>query len=338
MNRRIIVPLAILLTLAVAPLMSAQTQEEEPPDDLDQAYIEVKGDVARAFLGTDRIPVRRRATRYMPKGEVPVAQLAAQTEEDLRASLAQVVARHSGEQAGKVRLRREGPFLIAGAGPHRYWASPASGAYKFTDVEQSMAEPSRLGGHEEALQLALDYVAEHGLVKLDERVRLDVIIVSAVMNALTEVGQETPKESFYSDYYVIFGQRVGEVPVIGARLMVRLNGEGKVAALERHWPEIAGISEQPVKVAERPLEELIADSPLRERYSEEPLKAEEIKIVDRRCGYLAAPVSARQRELRPGCVVSFRIGDRLAESYPQMIVPLEEGVTVEQLWQPAKAD
>jgi hypothetical protein len=328
----------VLLTLAVTPFVIAQTQEEAPPDDLDQTYVDVKSDVARAFLGSDRIPVRRRVTRYMPEGEVPLVELAAQTEENVRGLLDQAMARHSGEQAGKARPRREGPFLIAGTGPHRYWASLASGSYKFTDVEQSMARPTELGGHEEALQRALDYVAEHGLVKLDERVRPDVIIVSAVMNALTESGQDTPKESFYSDYYVVFGQRVGEVPVIGARLVVRLNGDGKVAALERHWPEVAGTGDQPAKVTDRPLEDLIAESPLRERYSEEPFKPEDITIVDRRCGYLAAPVSARQGQLRPGCIVSFRIGDLLAESYPQIIVPLEEGVTVEQLWQTEKAD
>jgi hypothetical protein len=328
----------MLLGLSVTPFAAAQTTGKAPPEELDERFIEVKSDVARGFLGSDRIAVRHRATRYMPTGEVPVVRLSAATDEGVRARLERAMARHSGEQAGKARARREGPFLLARVGQHRYWASVSSGAYKFTDVAASMAQPSKLNGYEDALQIALDYVAEHDVVKLTERERLDIIVLSAVMNVLTEVDQETPKERFYSDYYVVFGQRIGDIPVIGARVVVRLSGQGKVVALERHWAEVAGTGEQPARVTGRPLEALIAESPLRERYSDAPLKPEEITVVDRRCGYLAAPVSARQGELRPGCIVSFRIGEQLAESYPQMIVPLEDGVAVEQLWRTDKTD
>jgi hypothetical protein len=336
MNVRIASTLALMLGLALAPVAGAQTQQtgdQAPPDDLDQTLIEVKSEAARKLLGRDTIPVRRRVTHYMPSGEVPIPRLAPVSVEDVGAALAQAIARHSGEQGGKVRQRRQGPFLVAEAGSHRYWASLASGAYKLTDIEASMAKETRLGGFDDALQTALDYVAKQGVVALGKDEMLDIVVVSAVRNVLAEVGQDEPKESFLSDYYVVFGRRVQGIPVIGERLLVRLDGEGKVAALERHWPPLKGVGEQPAKITDRPLEALIAESPQIESYSDEPLKPEEITIVDRRCGYLAAPISARQTELRPGCIVSFRIRDQLDEGYPQMIVPLEEGMTAERLWE-----
>jgi hypothetical protein len=274
----------------------------------------------------------------MPSGEVPIPRLAAVSAEGASAVLNQTIARHSAEQAGKASQRRQEPFLMAEAGSHRYWASLASGAYKFTDIEASMAKETRLGGYEDALQTALDYVAKHGIVALGKDEMLDVTVVSAVRNVVTQVGQDEPKESFLSDYYVVFGRRLQGIPVIGARLLVRLDGEGKVVALERHWPEVEGVGEQPAKITDRPLEALIAESPQIKMYSDEPLKPDEITILDRRCGYLAAPISARQSQLRPGCIVSFCIRDQLDESYPQMIVPLEDGMTAEHLWETKPAE
>jgi hypothetical protein len=140
MNVRIASTLALILALALAPVAGAQTQQtgdQAPPDDLDQTLIEVKSEAARKLLGRDTIPVRRRVTHYMPSGEVPIPRLAPVSVEDVGAALAQAIARHSGEQGGKVRQRRQGPFLVAEAGSHRYWASLASGAYKLTDIEAS---------------------------------------------------------------------------------------------------------------------------------------------------------------------------------------------------------
>jgi hypothetical protein len=46
---------------------------------------------------------------------------------------------------------------------------------------------------------------------------------------------------------------------------------------------------------------------------------------------MEAPVNYSQISLRPGCIVSFKIGEKRDEAYPQMIISLEDNIEIETL-------
>lgn len=325
----------LVMTLALVPTGGQQLfAGMSQTGDLNLAITKVKSQSAQTLLGSDVIPVRNRNTTYMPSGEVPVLLLEKPSESAIRLQLEKVIDRHSPQLDRKVKLTRRKDILVAEAAEHHYWASLNSGAYKFTDSKDSMVVSSRFRDFKKAVQAALHFIAEKKVVGLIEGETLDILSVSAVKNALTEVGKDEPLEEFLSDYYIIFGRRYRGIPVIGSRILVRLKSDGKVAALEKSWRPIESASDKPARISKKPLQTLIAKEPKFKRYSEKPVNPEDIAIVRRRCGYIEAPVSYRQAALRPGCIVSFRIDDQYAESYPQIIVSLEEGVRGEELWGP----
>lgn len=326
---------ALVMAVALVPTEDQQVFAEMfQASDLNFVFAKVKSESAQTLLGSDVIPVRNRNTNYMPSGEVPVLLLEKPSESAIRIQLEKVISRHSPQLDRKIKLKRLGEILVADAGEHCYWASLSSGAYKFTDNKDSMVARSRFSGFKEAVQMAIHFIAEKKIVGLIEGETVDILSVSAVKNALTEVGKDEPLEEFLSDYYIIFGRRYRGIPVIGSRILVRLKSDGKVAALEKSWRPIESASDKPARIIKKPLQTLIAKEPKFKRYSEKPVNPEDIAIVRRRCGYIEAPVSYRQAALRPGCIVSFRIDDQYAESYPQIIVSLEEGVRGEDLLGP----
>jgi len=331
MRRLIFSALALGLALVAAGEQEALADKSQP-GELNLAFTKVENEAAQRLLRSNVIPVRNRNSDYMPSGEVPLLLLERPTEGILRLQLEKVIARHSPKNARELKVKRQGDIIVAQAGDHRYWASLSSGAYKFTDARNSMVNRSRFRDFKEAVQTALQFIAEKKVAELIEGESLDILFVSAVKNALTEVGKGVPTEEFLSDFYVVFGRRYRGVPVIDSRLMVRLNSEGKVFALEKSWRSVEGVSDKSARVSKKPLQTSIIQDPKFKRYSEKSVKSEDITIVHRRCGYLEAPVNYRQAALRPGCIVSFRIGDQFAESYPQIVVSLEEGICGEELW------
>ena len=337
MRRLIFSVLAMGLALVAAGEQQALGDKPQP-GELNLAFAEVESDSAQKLLDSDVIPVRNRITDYMPAGEVPVLLLERPNEGTIRLQLEKAIARHSSKNARELKLKRLGDILVARVGHHRYWASLSSGAYKFTDNRNSMVVRTRFSDFKEVVQTALHFIAEKKVVELIEGETLDILFVSAVKNVLTEFGKAEPLEEFLSDHYVVFGRRYRGIPVIDSRLMVRLNSEGRVVALEKSWRSIEAVSDKPARVSEKPLQALITQDPKFKRYSEKPVNPEDIVIVQRRCGYIEAPVNYRQAALRPGCIVSFRIGDQFTESYPQIVVSLEEGMCGEELWGPELID
>jgi hypothetical protein len=152
-------------------------------------------------------------------------------------------------------------------------------------------------------------------------------------NALTTVDDIKPKEEFISDYYVGFGRRFEGVPIIGSRIVIRLNGNGDIAMVQKIWRQLVEVSLEKSIISDSPIEELIIKDPMfYERYGKEPISPEDITIIDKKCGYMEAPVNYQQEELRPGCSVSFRIGKSIDETYPQMILSLEDNGNIQKLW------
>ena len=330
MRRLIFSALALGLALVAAGEQEALAGKSQP-GELNLAFTRVESEAAQTLLRSTVIPVRNRNSDYMPSGEVPLLLLERPTEGILRLQLEKVIARHSPKNARELKLKRQGDIIVAQVEDHRYWASLSSGAYKFTDTRNSMVNRSRFRDFKEAVQTALQFIAEKKVAELIEGETLDILFVSAVKNALTEVGKGVPMEEFLSDFYVVFGRRYRGVPIIGSRLTVRLNSEGKVAALEKSWRPIKAVSEKPARIREKQLQALIVQDPKFKRYSEKPVNPEDIVIAHHRCGYLEGPVNYRQEALRPGCIVSFRIGEQFAESYPQIVISLEEGLCGEEV-------
>jgi hypothetical protein len=143
-------------------------------------------------------------------------------------------------------------------------------------------------------------------------------------------------EEFNSDYYVGFGRRFKGVPVIGSRLVFRLDGNGKVAMIHKNWRKIVGV-QAPNEVIDavnlQALRKLIAGHPECCAMSKDkkPVSAEEIQLVSVEWGYMEAPSSYSQASLRPGAVVMFKVG-KFGEGTSQLAISLTKNVGIETLW------
>lgn len=81
--------------------------------------------------------------------------------------------------------------------------------------------------------------------------------------------------------------------------------------------------------------ELIIQHPMfRERFGSEQFDPEEIRVLDLRCGYIEAPVDFEQELLKPGCLVSFSVGENRSDIADQLILALEEGQNTSDLLGP----
>jgi hypothetical protein len=144
------------------------------------------------------------------------------------------------------------------------------------------------------------------------------------------------EEEFNSDYYVGFGRRFKGAPVVGSRLVFRLDGNGKVAMIQKNWRKIVGVQE-PNEVIDavtlQELRELMARHPdvcamVKDRRA---IRPEDIQLVNVEWGYMEAPSSYDQPSLRPGAVVLFRIG-KLGEGTSQLAVSLKKNIGIDKLW------
>jgi hypothetical protein len=251
--------------------------------------------------------------------------------------LKQIILQHSKQKISNEAIKMTGNIYVAKVKTAAYWISKSSGSYKFTETANSMAFPTKISDFKRAVQKALDYTGQHRLIELTEGEEVDILFVSAVKNVLTKVdekkGPEKPIEEFTSDYYIGFGRRYKGIPIWGSQLIIRIDGEGNVASVQKNWRKISKVSSEKAKISTKSLEQIIlSDSMFYKKYSEKPLNAKDIQIVDKKCGYMEAPVNYSQTSLRPGCIVSFKIGDLMDETYPQITIPLEDKMNIETLW------
>lgn len=71
---------------------------------------------------------------------------------------------------------------------------------------------------------------------------MDIVIVSCIKNASVSSNNRTPSEEFISDYYVGFGRRFNGVPIIGSKLVLRIDGDGDVAMVNKTWRQIERVT------------------------------------------------------------------------------------------------
>lgn len=304
---------------------------------IDLTRVKIESPFAREVLKKDYIKVRKRRTEYVPSGEVPVLELELVKDEECKRQLKQITAMHSKQQINDEEIKMTGNIYVAKITTASYWISRSSGAYKFTETANSMAVPTKIKDFKQAVQMALDYVGRHRLIELTNGEEVDILFVSTVRNVLTTVdekkGPEKPIEEFTSDYYVGFGRRYNDIPILDSRLVIRLDGEGNVTSVQKNWRKISKVGIEKARISTKTIQDIIISDPMfYKRYTAEPRSAKDIHIVDKKCGYMESPVNYSQAKLRPGCNISFKIGDSLAESYPQIIIPLEDNMNIETLW------
>jgi hypothetical protein len=326
-------PAARTGTVSIAGAPFTVVQDSDP---LTMDTVPIGSPAARALLGIDTLPLRSIRTEYVPAGPVPVLRLEDVTDAVCRQRLLRAVElnfleRVTDEQVGALH---DAEMVVDEQSA--CWVHRASGSYSFTRLQNSMAIPTRFADYHEAIQVALDYVANHQLIERVDGELVDLIAVSAVENALTQADvPDTPLERFRSDYYVMFGRRFRGVPVIGSELVVRLGGNGEVAMVRRNWRRIVEVGAELMTVSTNSVAALIArDARVQARDNQPPVTPLAISIVSMKCGYIEAPVSYRQLELRLGGVFRFAVGANrsAAEDLSQLTLPLEDGRPMRQLW------
>jgi len=307
--------------------------QPEKQELLDLAVVRIESPAARELMKSDTIRVRRRKTDYVPEGELPVLQLE-QIDDDLcQRRLQEVIQKHSRQDVGEPQIKKKGDVLVAQLNTASCWISRGSGAFKFTHIRDSMATPTQIDDFKRAVQIALDHVGQTRLVDLVDGEEIDILFVSAVRNVLTEVDQAEPREEFTSDYYVGFGRRYRGVPMIGSRIVIRLDGNGDVAMAQKVWRAIVDVGPGKAIVSRQSIQDLVVNDPVfRERHSTGPVSPQQVTIVDKQCGYMEAPVHYVQESLRPGCSVSFQVGESVDETYPQIVISLEDNGSVQSMW------
>lgn len=62
------------------------------------------------------------------------------------------------------------------------------------------------------------------------------------------------------------------------------------------------------------------------------LSMQNITIMNMKCGYMEAPVNYKQKFLRLGGNINFKIGDIADENYPQIVISLEDNGNRQKLW------
>ena len=297
------------------------------PQALDDGEIAVDSAPAREWIGKERIRVRRGSTNYRPTGKIALLRAEEPTDQTCRATLINLVRRF--DSGAKIYYMRD--VLAAKSDRAVIWVNRGSGSFKYVRADASHAIRSNIP-KEQAIQIALDFLGKNHLIQRSSGEEIDLVGVSEVMNRVTRAGETEPLEEFRSDYYVGFGRRFNGIPVIGSRLVVRVDGKGDVAMVEGYWRRIAIQRLERVETRSEALEELLAgDVDLRKRPIAAPIPRSKITVLDAKCGYLAAPADYVQDRLRPGCRVLYRAGNRANEEPSWITIPLEKGVAADAM-------
>jgi hypothetical protein len=314
----------LLATLMAIPSIWAQ----ENTTELTLAKVKVESEAARKHFGQEMIQVRNRTTTYMPEGRLPILKVRATENAANEKVLREMFAARDLKMPRAKRTAGAQGFRSDNASA---WYHPASGAISFTHTSSPCAKTG-FSDFKEAVQAGLDYIARNRIVTLAEGEELDILAVSAVHNVLSDTNKPAePMENFVSDYYVSFGRRVKDVPVVGSHVTLRLNTEKQVAMVKKNWRNLQGFGET-VAVPRVDLPKMIYESREFQRtYGEQDFQPEDIHIDLVRAGYFESGILYEQSELRPGVEVSFWVGKSKDGLNSQILLPLEKGMDADRL-------
>ncbi|MDD3582280.1 MAG: hypothetical protein PHW74_14850 [Desulfobacca sp.] len=286
----------------------------------------LKDPAVQKALGVKTIPIRAPSFKLADQ-ELPILQIQEITEEQTKAQFGQIMGQFGKGPEKDQPEADKGQMLAAKAGTRVFWVAKASGAASFSETKGSMAVPTTINSHRQAVELALKQVVENKLVELRPHETLDVLFVSHVTNAVVKnPKQKETTRQYPADYFVGLGRRYKGVPVIGSRLVLRLGGEGQLLGMQRNWRPIIGETGQ-VSIKESEwMPQLQAELEAQKVLKPGQTVAKDINFVGMACGYLEGSTSYEQKLMGPGCLINYRPVQQSSEAdqVSQIVIPLAQ--------------
>ncbi|RLA89557.1 MAG: hypothetical protein DRG58_04785 [Deltaproteobacteria bacterium] len=285
---------------------------------------QIKDPAVQKALGVKTIPIRA-ATYKLRDQELPILQIQEVSEDQARAQLHQIIGQFGAGQEEQKPEADKGHMFAAQAGTRVFWVAKASGAASFSETQGSMAIPTTISNHRQAVALALKQVVDEKLVEPGPHETLDVMFVSQVTNAVVkDPKQKETTRQYPADYFVGIGRRYNGVPVIGSRLVLRLGADGRLFGMQKNWRPIIG-KQGHVSIKEADLmPQLQAELEAQKVLKPGQTVAKDIKILGMACGYLEGPTIFEQKLMGPGCLINYRPAKRSSEAdlVQQIVIPL----------------
>lgn len=303
--------------------------ELSKPQPLDLTTISIKNPLAKKLFRSESIHVRDQNTTYLPEGEIQVLRVESPNRESCEEIINHLLVIND---KNPTRIKKMNKVLAYQLKDASVWIHTTSGGYKYTKTANKVCQPTTIQDAGDAVEIGLTYIAENNLIKLEPNEELDIITVSKVHNSLTDIEKsDQPLEHFVSDYYVSFGHRYKDVPIIGSHITLRIDPLGNIAMISKNWRQIVK-AEEFVKIKEEPLKDQIFNSPeFIDTYDGQEISSKDIHISYIRAGYIEAPFDFAQEQLRPGVLVSFWVGKERGESDMELLLPLEINIDPEML-------
>ena len=311
--------LAIFIHI-IAQSLPAIAQGQNEKQNVDLAEYKIENAAVAKYLKTDKIKVRRFYFKDRPQEPLPVIKLREPDKTVCKDRLNKILKILGHEQA---KIQKKGNTLTAKHIDFVCWLHQASGGFKYTAKRNVVAKTS-FRDFKEAVNTALKLVEKTKIVRLVQGEEMDILAVSTINNAVATVEKpENPQELFISDYYVSFGRRFKDVPIVGSYLVFRLDAKKNPVMIKMNWREIISSGEI-VTPMKKEVTEILFKHPDYCRSFGEEKNQKDIVITQMQSGYIEAPLNFKQIELRPGSLVSFKMRSRMDEEAVQLVLPLEE--------------
>lgn len=277
------------------PLAAAEASQL----NLDLAVYQIKDQKVRQALGIQAVPIRAKSYT-LPAMTLPLLQLGNVSQDQLNSWLREIYRQTSGGAFPGQKIRDLSDIFTLKSGSRIYWINKASGASSFSNNKEVMAIPTNIKDHRQAVEAALRFLVNKNLVALGPHETLDVEFVSQVMNAAVKDGEVSPVTQYGADYFVCFGRRYRDIPIMGSRLILRVGADGKLFGVQKTWRPVVGEGEWVTTMATPQGDQM------RNLLLKNPGQANQNIIVHKTVsGYLEGPVKNEQLMMGPGCIVNF---------------------------------
>jgi hypothetical protein len=257
----------------------------------DSGQYSLTSDKAKSLVGSDKISQRGRNFELNGIKKLPKVKFKKREDNEVKAQLTRTNKKMLGVDVDESEMVDNGSVFSAATEDAFTMCAKDTGACT-SKIHSYPRGISKIADAEEAVNLALEQVADKDLLELGENETLDVVSVGITMNAAwfdnngttepvyfeTGKGQE-PVTEFASDYTVSFGRRYKGVPIIGPTLVVRLEAQGRMAAFMKNWRDIEEEDGEQV--------DLLSENE-KEKKKKEGLE-EDLELEHTVCGYMEAP-------------------------------------------------
>ncbi len=279
-----------IIALTVVTGISCETDVDNDAEmTVAKSSFPIKDGRVRELVGSDTI--ERRSESFSVKSQsLPKIRFAKYTQQESQDSL---IKNANFMLNGKAQLKSvidSGKSISIKTGDGVAWAAQTSGAYSIKNHNKKIGRTVVIDA-EDAVNRALEQVADMEVLKMAKNETLDVVAVNATYNATwTEVDGEiqaavfldkygkNPVTQYKSEYTVYFGRKYKGVPIIGPSLGVRLDSSGKMVALMKNWRDILGEDDTYVDIL----------SPTQIENSKNSRFSKSHEVQSMKCGYVEA--------------------------------------------------